>query len=623
MRVQLVQLRRQTRLRTIPLHSVATLVGRDVGCAVRLINSAAVAGRHCLLRLDEGLLTVEDLGSPGGTFLNGQRVNGRQPVRPGDQLTVGPVSFLVEYEDTAPPQAENLPEAAELPVAQVAVPQPAETPKDDEEAAPAILLPEEEEEAAAPRVVPVAVERPPTAVAPNEAEAEAEVALADADPGNLPVAEALNDPTGALARDPAGGAGLPDAAPAPTAAETARAVGGKAGRFAGKFAADVGKGVGKGLVKKLLGGLLTDLMFERPRQPAEDDAAGPARGGTGEASAAGSELRPVVRLTCPHCDAPAWTTADRRGTVLLCPHCRQPLGVPRRARALAPALIAPRRWRLRNRALGVLLAGLLAVAGWLWVSGWWGPLLWQPLQFLLGQHVPKQAAIGLGVTVFALLGYALLKLRLIQNIPTEIDFVPCRPRDFPWLDREELVRTTRAFEALGFVRAVDYTSRTNTQRRGGGFGRMLVHPGQRCFAEINQIFPAQGRPGAMHGMVLTLFEDGWSLSATNRPQLGAGYMMRRPRGLWTSNPKAKPAELLAGHLKRREVIAADLGVEVRDDITPEAYFENVRAAIAGMRRALWRKNLLVGMLEAQLFDTSPRHEWMGEYARLAGGQARR
>src|SRR5207237_481381 len=94
-------------------------------------------------------------------------------------------------------------------------------------------------------------------------------------------------------------------------------------------------------------------------------------------------------------------------------------------------------------------------------------------------------------------------------------------------------------------------------------------------------------------------------------------MLRRPRALWTSNPQAAPAQLLAGHVKRRQVIAADLGVQVRDDLSAETYFDHVRAALAGMRRAMCRKNLLAGMAEAMVHDTSPRSEWLGDYARLA------
>jgi hypothetical protein len=263
------------------------------------------------------------------------------------------------------------------------------------------------------------------------------------------------------------------------------------------------------------------------------------------------------------------------------------------------------------------------VAAFLFLSGWWGPLLWQPLQWLLqARHVPPQAALLLGVTLFGLFGYWILKVRMIHNVPTHVDFVTCRADDFPHLDRKELVRCTKAFEALGFVRALDYTSVRPGRRRHSGFARLMVHPAGGCFAEINQIFTALGRPGPMRCMVLTLFEDGWSLSATNRRQLGAGWMMRRPRKLWTSNPDATPAQLLAGHLKRRERMAADLGIERCTDLSPEAFFDHVRNGLAEMRRVLWRKNLFVGMIEARLYDSSPRHEWLGDYARLAGAKAR-
>jgi hypothetical protein len=278
-------------------------------------------------------------------------------------------------------------------------------------------------------------------------------------------------------------------------------------------------------------------------------------------------------------------------------------------------------WGLRL--LAIFFTGLLAVAAFLFLSGWWGPLLWQPFQWLLqARHVPPQAALLLGVTLFGVVGYWIMKLRLIYNVRIHPDFVTCRADDFRRLDRKELVRCTKAFEALGFVRAVDYTPVRPGRRRHSGFARLMVHPAEGCFAEINQIFTAEGQPVPMRCMVLTLFEDGWSLSATNRRQLGAGWMMRRPRSLWTSNPDGTPAQLLAGHLKRRERMAADLGVERRTDLSPEAFFDHVRNGLAGMRRVLWRKNLFVGMIEARLYDASPRHEWLGDYARLAGAKAR-
>src|SRR6266536_3564750 len=82
---------------TFWMHDPEMLVGRKKGCGLR-IPSAAVSREHCRLQLVEGILTVEDLGSVNGTLLNGEPVAERQTVRPGDQLKVGPVTFVVEYE---------------------------------------------------------------------------------------------------------------------------------------------------------------------------------------------------------------------------------------------------------------------------------------------------------------------------------------------------------------------------------------------------------------------------------------------------------------------------------------------------------------------------------------------
>jgi pSer/pThr/pTyr-binding forkhead associated (FHA) protein len=99
MDVRLVVEQGRRRLRVVRLRGPATRIGRARGSGVR-IPSAEVSRQHCVLRVEEGLVTVEDLDSVNGTFLNGEAVVGCQPVRPGDRLHVGPVTFVVEYEMT-------------------------------------------------------------------------------------------------------------------------------------------------------------------------------------------------------------------------------------------------------------------------------------------------------------------------------------------------------------------------------------------------------------------------------------------------------------------------------------------------------------------------------------------
>jgi pSer/pThr/pTyr-binding forkhead associated (FHA) protein len=84
---------------TLRLRNPDTIIGRQKGCDLR-IPSAIVSRRHCLLRFRDDCLTVEDLDSSNGTFLNGERVSGKEVVRPGDRLEIGPLVLLVQYQLT-------------------------------------------------------------------------------------------------------------------------------------------------------------------------------------------------------------------------------------------------------------------------------------------------------------------------------------------------------------------------------------------------------------------------------------------------------------------------------------------------------------------------------------------
>src|SRR4051812_39242922 len=103
------------RRRAFTVRSDKAVLGRARGCAVR-IPSAQVSRQHCRLTVEDGLVQVKDLGSVNGTLLNGHKIRGKEYVRPGDNLTVGPVTFVVEYERT-PDALERLRGGDEAPVA--------------------------------------------------------------------------------------------------------------------------------------------------------------------------------------------------------------------------------------------------------------------------------------------------------------------------------------------------------------------------------------------------------------------------------------------------------------------------------------------------------------------------
>ena len=72
--------------RTVEIGSGCT-IGRE-GCDV-LLPDPEVSRRHAVVRVADGVASVEDVGSTNGTWLNGRRVEGRAELRAGDELRLG------------------------------------------------------------------------------------------------------------------------------------------------------------------------------------------------------------------------------------------------------------------------------------------------------------------------------------------------------------------------------------------------------------------------------------------------------------------------------------------------------------------------------------------------------
>jgi len=70
-------------------------IGRDAGNDIALPDEAASA-RHATLEVRDGEWWIEDLGSTNGTLVNGVRIDGRERVRPGDEIAIGRVALRLE-----------------------------------------------------------------------------------------------------------------------------------------------------------------------------------------------------------------------------------------------------------------------------------------------------------------------------------------------------------------------------------------------------------------------------------------------------------------------------------------------------------------------------------------------
>ena len=72
------------------------------------VEDAEMSRRHAVLRVAAGTITVEDLGSRNGTFVNEQRIASVTSLAPGDVVRFGTTSFTVEA-TAAPPPAPAAP----------------------------------------------------------------------------------------------------------------------------------------------------------------------------------------------------------------------------------------------------------------------------------------------------------------------------------------------------------------------------------------------------------------------------------------------------------------------------------------------------------------------------------
>jgi two-component system response regulator AtoC len=75
-------------------------IGRAPECDVQLTD-AACSRRHAQLHIEDGLLTLEDLGSHNGTRVNGERVAGRHPLTSNDVIGIGPVKLVIHAQQRA------------------------------------------------------------------------------------------------------------------------------------------------------------------------------------------------------------------------------------------------------------------------------------------------------------------------------------------------------------------------------------------------------------------------------------------------------------------------------------------------------------------------------------------
>lgn len=99
--------------------TLPAVIGRGEDVALRLRHKMT-SRRHCELTEQDGQIVATDLGSLNGSFLSKQRITAPTVVPPQSLLTIGAVTFRVDYVPASPPADIAPVPPATIPVAAIA-----------------------------------------------------------------------------------------------------------------------------------------------------------------------------------------------------------------------------------------------------------------------------------------------------------------------------------------------------------------------------------------------------------------------------------------------------------------------------------------------------------------------
>jgi hypothetical protein len=98
--------------REFPLDGREIRVGRAPSCEINLDGDPLVSRFHAVLRSNDGVYSITDLGSSNGTLVNEEEIHGEAPLREGDEVTIGEchiriASSYFEIDTARVPQSQS------------------------------------------------------------------------------------------------------------------------------------------------------------------------------------------------------------------------------------------------------------------------------------------------------------------------------------------------------------------------------------------------------------------------------------------------------------------------------------------------------------------------------------
>ncbi|PZR09546.1 MAG: hypothetical protein DI536_21625 [Archangium gephyra] len=92
--------------REFEFDQASVLIGRTAECDV-ILYEAGVSRKHARIVIEEASFFIEDLGSSNGTKVNGSTISGKQSLKDGDAISMGPVVFNFKPVELSPEDADT------------------------------------------------------------------------------------------------------------------------------------------------------------------------------------------------------------------------------------------------------------------------------------------------------------------------------------------------------------------------------------------------------------------------------------------------------------------------------------------------------------------------------------
>ncbi len=198
---------------------------------------------------------------------------------------------------------------------------------------------------------------------------------------------------------------------------------------------------------------------------------------------------------------------------------------------------------------------------------------------------------------------------VISVVPETMQFVPAKRSDHQWIDDAGFRTHLAELQALGFHPLADFHPTYPGAPKA--FGRALVHPQARVYAEVNQVKDGS-TPMPVVTVLTTPLTDGWSLTTTTREIVPTIYaFMRAPRAVWKCAPQMTIDAVFRDHVEQRRRLCHDRGLSIAGDGTMEGYVAAQTAQHADRFATVRSVNIVRAIANGLACERRPVREWHG------------